>query len=415
MAKPDYCAEPRNLQLEDAKSRILSSVGQIVETEKLPLKEALGRVLAADLTAPLSLPPFANSAMDGYAFRYADLQAYSRAGLTVIGTSFAGRPFLGEVASGQALRIFTGAAMPVGADTVVMQEHVETQGAVIQLTRAPAQAANVRPAGDEVKRGQMLLQRGKVLQSHDLGVLSSVGFSHVSVFRPLRVAYFSTGDELRETHDDLGYGQIHDSNRYILWGLLQNPAIERVDLGLVKDNPETIRKTLLEAATQADVVISSGGVSVGDADFVTGALADIGRVGLWKVALKPGKPFAFGKIGGAWFFGLPGNPVAVVVTFRQLVAPALLQLIGSEPAAPLRLPARCLNPLKKSAGRMEFQRGWFRLNEQGGLEVEGCKAQGSHQLLGLSHANCFIVLPAESNGTAPGDNVIIEPFDSALA
>lgn len=415
MAKPDYCAEPRNLQLEDAKSRILSSVGQIVETENLPLKEALGRVLAEDLTAPLSLPPFANSAMDGYAFRYADLQAYSQSGLTVIGTSFAGRPFLGEIAKGQALRIFTGAAMPAGGDTVVMQEHVETSGEVIRLTRTPAKSANVRPAGDEVKQGQLLLNQGKVLQSHDLGVLSSVGSSHVSVYRPLRVAYFSTGDELRETHEALDYGQIHDSNRYILWGLLQNPAIERVDLGLVKDNPETIRKRLLEAATQADVIISSGGVSVGDADFVTGALADIGKIGLWKVALKPGKPFAFGKIGGAWFFGLPGNPVAVVVTFRQLVAPALLQLMGSEPTAPLRLPARCLNPLRKSAGRMEFQRGWFRLNEQGGLEVEGCKAQGSHQLLGLSHANCFIVLPAESNGTAPGDNVIIEPFDSALA
>lgn len=412
MAKPDYCAEPRNLQLEDAKARILASIGQIVETENLPLKDAIGRVLAVDLTAPLSLPPFANSAMDGYAFRYEDLKTHVPSGLTVIGTAFAGRPFLGEISAGQALRIFTGAAMPAGADTVVMQEHVETQGEVIHLTRTPSKAANVRPAGDEVQQGQPLLSRGKVLQSHDLGVLSSVGLSQVCVFRPLRVAYFSTGDELRETQEDLGYGQIHDSNRYILWGLLQNPAIERVDLGLVPDNPEAIRQTLQEAAKQADVIISSGGVSVGDADFVTGALADMGKIGLWKVALKPGKPFAFGKIGGAWFFGLPGNPVAVVVTFRQLVAPALLQMMGSEPAAPLRLPACCLNSLKKSAGRMEFQRGWFRLNEQGGLEVEGCKAQGSHQLLGLSHANCFIVLPAESNGAAPGDTVIIEPFDS---
>lgn len=411
MELPDSCAEPsRSLSLAEALARILGSVAPVAEQDNLSLEQALGRVLADDVFAPFDLPPFPNSAMDGYALRHQDIKGAVESGLHVMGTSFAGRPYPGVVEAGQCVRIFTGAAMPAGADTVVMQENVRREDGRIWLARPLGLGANVRLAGDEIHRGECLLTKGRRMLAADLGVLASAGLGEIAVMRKLRVAFFSTGDELKPVGEALGPGQIHDSNRYTLQGLLQSPAIEAIDLGLVCDDPAKVRQALLDASSQADVVITSGGVSVGDADFVTGALADVGRVGFWKVAVKPGKPFAFGRIGPAWFFGLPGNPVAVMVIFRQLVRPALLRLMGSEPHPPLRLTAVCMSPLKKSPGRMEFQRGVFGSDGSGGLEVEGCAEQGSHQLLGISKANCFIVLPAENAGIRPGDRVVIEPF-----
>jgi len=411
MELPDRCAEPsRSLGLDEALARILGSLAPVAGIERVSLEQAPGRVLAEDVFAPFDLPPFPNSAMDGYALRHRDIEAYAEAGLEVVGTSFAGRPYTGSVETGQCVRIFTGAAMPDGADTVVMQENVLRDGGRIRLTRPPGLRANVRPAGDEIRGGERLLEQGRRLQAADLGVLASAGFGAVPAMRRLRVAFFSTGDELRPVGETLGLGQIHDSNRHTLHGLLQSPAIEAIDLGLVRDDPVELRRVLLDASARADAIITSGGVSVGDADFVTGALAELGRVGFWKVAVKPGKPFAFGRIGPSWLFGLPGNPVAVMVIFLQLVRPALLRLMGAETRPALRLTALCRSDLKKSPGRMEFQRGLFASDGSGGLEVAGLAAQGSHQLLGLCRANCFIVLPEDNAGVRAGDSVVIEPF-----
>ena len=411
MAQPDRCAEPaRSLTLDDALARILAAMPPAADRVDLPLRQALGRILAADIHAPFDLPPFANSAMDGYALRHADVAGQPDAALAVVGTAFAGRPYTGTVETGQCVRIFTGAAMPAGADSVLMQEDAIPEDGHIRLSRLPATAANVRPPGDEIRAGGRLLERGRRLNAADLGLLASAGLAEVAVTRQLRVAFFSTGDELRPLGEALGPGQIHDSNSHMLHGLLTDPAIAAIDLGAVRDDPAALRQILLDASGQADAIVTTGGVSVGDADFVTPALAELGRVEFWKVAVKPGKPFAFGKIGPAWLFGLPGNPVAVMVTFLQLVRPALLQLMGATARRPLRLKATSRSVLKKSPGRMEFQRGVFAPDGAGGLIVEGVAGQGSHQLIGMSRANCFIVLPTDTAGVKPGDVVDIEPF-----
>lgn len=411
MQPTDRCAEPaRSLSLDEALTRVLAAVPALAGTENVPLLQALGRVLAEDLTAPFDLPPFANSAMDGYALRHADIAGNLEAALQVIGASFAGRPYSGRVEAGQCVRIFTGAALPEGADSVAMQEDVAVEDGRIRLNRPLSAGANVRPAGDEVPAGGLLLAHGRRLNAADLGVLASAGFAEAPVTRRLRVAHFSTGDELEPVGKALEFGQIHDSNRYVLHGLLASPAIEAMDLGVVRDDPARVRQALSNAAESADAIITSGGVSVGEADFVTAALAELGRVEFWKVAVKPGKPLVFGRIGQAWLFGLPGNPVAVMVTFLHLARPALLKMMGATPSPPLRLKAKSLSALKKPPGRLEFQRGVFGPDGKGGLVVEGVAGQGSHQLLGTSRANCFIVLPPHNAGVAAGDSVDIEPF-----
>ncbi len=411
MEQTDRCAESVNsLTLAEAQARICESVTPISGVECIPLKQARSRVLAERLVASIDLPPFPNSAMDGYAFRHGDITGQMDSSLTVIGTSFAGKPYEGLLGPGQCVRIFTGAAIPAGADTVIMQEDVIRVADHIRLAREVSQHANVRPIGDEIRSGECLLERGKMLQAADLGLMASAGFPMATVTRRLRVAFFSTGDELRPVEEPLIYGQIHDSNRYLLHSLLNCPSIEAIDMGVVPDDGAVVKKVLLDAVRQADAIISSGGVSVGDPDFVTASLAELGQVSFWKVAVKPGKPFAFGRIGPAWLFGLPGNPVAVMVTFRQLVRPALLQMMGANPRPPLRLQAICRTPLKKSPGRMEFQRGQFESDGEGGVSVTGFSGQGAHQLLGMSRANCLIVLPKDNAGVKPGEWVEIEPL-----
>jgi molybdopterin molybdotransferase len=415
MATPDRCAEPaHSLTLDAAQARIGASVAPIAGVEQIPLWQARGRVLATGLAAPMDIPPFPNSAMDGYALRHADSVGQAHAELTVIGTAFAGKPYGGRVGPGECVRIFTGAALPDGADTVVRQEDSIRESDRIRLTAAPAPLANVRPAGDEIRCGEGLLEPGKILQAADLGLLASAGFSTVAVTRRLRVAFFSTGDELRPVGEPLGHGQIYDSNRHLLHALLDDPAIAGMDLGVVADDAAAVKQALQQAASLADAVITTGGVSVGEADFVTACLAELGRVEFWKVAVKPGKPFAFGRIGPAWLFGLAGNPVAVMVAFRHLVRPALLQMMGAQPRPALRLQAVCRSRLKKAPGRVEFQRGHFEADGAGGLTVTGSGGQGSHQLLGMSRGNCFIVLGVDNAGVKPGDSVEIEPFLDAF-
>lgn len=410
MAKIDPCAGPASdtIPLDAALTRIQTSLSPLQESERIGLKQARGRVLAEAVTATTDLPPFPNSAMDGYALHSAD--AVSNASLKVIGTAFAGHPFEGRVDAGECVRIFTGAAIPAGADAVATQEEVRREGDFITLSAPIARHRNIRPSGDEIPAGQCVLAPGKLLTSADLGLIASTGLPELAVIRKLRVVFFSTGDELTPLGEPLAYGRIYDSNRYTLHGLLEHPAIEAVDLGVIRDDPDAIQTALSTVAQDADVILTTGGVSVGEADFVTGILKTLGQIDFWKIAVKPGKPFAFGRIRQAWFFGMPGNPVAVIVTFRQLVRPALLRLLGAHPTPPTRLPAVCRSRLRKSPGRMEFQRGVY-TTEDNGLSVISCGPQGSHRLSTVSQANCFIVLPMENAGVEPGDTVIIEPLE----
>jgi molybdopterin molybdotransferase len=382
-------------------------VGGWVEAD---LRAALGRVLAQAVISGLDVPPHTNSAMDGYALRASDLHPGAEARLQVIGKSYAGAPFSGAVGPGEAVRIMTGALLPEGADTVVMQELVERSGDTVRVAGSHPQGDNVRHAGEDMKRGEQVLGPGRRLQAADLGLLASLGIARVRVTRALRVAYFSTGDELRSVGEPLEKGQIYDSNRYTLHGMLAQPGIEALDLGVVADDRDAVRTAFREAAEMADVVITSGGVSVGEADHVKHTLNELGRVELWRIAMKPGKPLAVGRLGQALFFGLPGNPVSVMATFYQLVQPALRQMLGDSPAEPLRLRLRTLVALRKAPGRTDFQRGRLVRDEQGELAVTTTGLQGSHVLTSMSRADCFIVLSAEAGDVAAGDWVEVEPL-----
>lgn len=410
MRPDDACAGNGLLPLDVALQRILADITPLPRWERLPLKAALGRVLFQPVTATLPLPPFANAAMDGYALRAADAAAPDTIFLKCIGTSWAGSPFHGRLAPGQCVRIFTGALLPEGADSVVMQESVSSSDAGIQLRGPIRPHQHVRWAGEELNVGDAALAKGQRLGPADLALLASLGLGEVTVYAKPRVAFLSTGDELRGIGTPLAAGQIYDSNRYALHGLLSETGAEALDLGVVADDVQALKSALLQAASMADLVLTSGGVSVGEADFVTGVLADIGQVNWWKIAVKPGKPMAYGRIAQAGFFGLPGNPVSVLISFRQLVRPALAKLEGATPQAPLRFSARCRQALPKTAGRQEFQRGLMQRDDSGQWWVEAFNAQGSHLLTGMSRANCLIVLPADCPGVAAGAEVEVEPL-----
>ena len=409
----DCCADPSQklLSVEQGRQRILNAVTAISSHEQLHLRAALNRVLAEPVVSAIDVPPFTNSAMDGYAIRYEDCTGASACSLAVTGTSFAGAPFDGEVKAGQCVRIMTGAVMPAGTDTVLMQETVEREGEQIRFDPANTKAGqHVRHAGEDTRAGQTVLEPGKLLGPAELGLLASVGVGEIRVYRKLRVAFFSTGDELTSIGMPLQNGQIYDSNRYSLHGLLSHAGVDFHDLGVIPDRREAVRDAFRQAAAMADLVLTSGGVSVGEADFVTETLEELGEINFWRMAMKPGKPLAFGKLGDAVFFGLPGNPVSAIVTFYQFVLPAIRRMSGGQPPDPLVFEARCANPLKKAPGRMEFQRGILQRSANGSWEVSTTGLQGSHVLRSMSLANCFILLPAESSGAAEGDTVLVQPF-----
>ncbi|HYE36831.1 gephyrin-like molybdotransferase Glp [Methylocaldum sp.] len=413
MREPDCCAEkqPQPLPLKEALDRIFKIITPARGTEQLPLKQALGRILAEDVYSTIDLPPFPNSAMDGYAVRTGDLRKASK--LRVIGTAWAGQPFSAPLSPGECVRILTGAALPENADAVLMQEHARREGDHIQVAAEPKPGEHIRPRGEELKAGDRLLSEGEYLGPAEIGLLASIGMPAVSVRRKLRVAFFSTGDELRAITEPLAFGEIHDSNRYVLDALLTGLGIETIDMGVIRDDKDAIRRALLEASDQADAVISAGGASVGDADFITEVTREIGHIDFWKVAIKPGKPFAFGRINSSFFFGLPGNPVSMTVTFQQLARPALLRLMGAPIIEPLRLKAVCTNRLYKLPGRLEFQRGVYHCTPNGGYTVTGLTCQGASQMTSLSLANCFIILPTENSGIEAGQTVEIEPFHTS--
>ncbi|MDX1605175.1 MAG: molybdopterin molybdotransferase MoeA, partial [Candidatus Competibacterales bacterium] len=365
----DY--DPESLSVPEALARIDAVVLPIAGIERVAVRSALGRVLAEDVISTIHVPAHTNSAMDGYALRAADLPAEGTVELWVIGTALAGEPFAGTVGPGQAVRIMTGGVLPEGADTVVMQERAERHGDSVRVGSGHKRGQNVRQAGEDLSPGDVVLAAGRWLTPADLGVIASLGRAEVAVRRRLRVAFFSTGDELRSLGEVLGPGEIYDSNRYTLHGMLSRLGIELIDMGVVRDERAALGTALSEAAACADAVITSGGVSVGEADFVKEILVSLGEVSFWKIAMKPGRPLAFGRIGEAVFFGLPGNPVSVMVTFDQFVQPALRRMTGQHEPAPVRFRVPVSGRLRKRPGRMEFQRGILERQADGTLVVHG--------------------------------------------
>jgi molybdopterin molybdotransferase len=408
----DY--DPDSLSVAEALQRIDQVAIPITGFEKVALRSALNRVLAETITSPLDVPAHTNSAMDGYAVRAVDLPAEGICELTVIGTALAGAPFEGEVGPGTAVRIMTGAVLPQGADCVVMQERAEREDDKVRIGPGNKAGQNIRQAGEDLAAGDPVLEPGRLITPADLGVLASLGIAEVRVWRRLRVAFFSTGDELRSIGETLQEGQIYDSNRYTLYGMLTRLGVETIDMGVVHDRQEDLQAAFQTAAANADAVITSGGVSVGEADFVKDILQALGEVNFWKIAMKPGRPMAFGKIGDAVFFGLPGNPVSVMVTFYEFVQSALKRMMGQTEAALVTVQVPCATRLKKRPGRMEFQRGILERLPDGGLTVHGTGDQGSGILSTMSRANCFIVLPEDGGNVEAGRLVDVQPFEGLV-
>ncbi len=398
------------LFIEDALDRIKSAVYPVNGTEQLALNNALGRVLAEPVYSPINIPHNRNAAMDGYAFASRDRVEEQVFTLALVGTSWAGRPFQGPLQPGQCIRIFTGAVVPEQADSVIMQEQVQVLDQAVQFPADTRTLQNIREIGEDVEQGACLIAQPKKLTAVDLGLLASAGIAQVIVKSQLKIAYFSTGDELTALGMPLEPGKIYDSNRTMLGGLLTDPSYSIVDLGVIPDDKQLLEDRFIEASRNYDVIITTGGASVGEADYVKEILQRCGEVNFWKIAIKPGKPLAFGKIGQCYFFGLPGNPVAVVVTFQQIVAPALSQLSGAAPSKALRFAATSTTTLKKSPGRQEYQRGILSQDEHGEFFVASAGRQGSHILSSMSQSGCYIILPKECQGVQIGEKVTVEPF-----
>ncbi|SFT52236.1 molybdopterin molybdochelatase [Kosakonia arachidis] len=397
------------ISLETALSQMLSHISPLTESETLPLIACFGRVVAEDIISPLNVPGFDNSAMDGYAVRLADVNNGSA--LPVAGKAFAGQPFAGEWPAGTCVRIMTGAPIPAGCDAVVMQEQTEQTDAGIRFTAGVRQNQNIRRAGEDISKNAVVFRAGTKLTAAELPVLASLGIAEVAVLRKVRVALFSTGDELQLPGQPLADGQIYDTNRLAIHLMLAQLGYEVINLGIIPDDPEKLRATFIAADQQADVVISSGGVSVGEADYTKTILDELGEIAFWKLAIKPGKPFAFGKLSQSWFCGLPGNPVSAVLTFYQLVQPLLAKLSGDTATfQPLRFRARAMERLKKTPGRLDFQRGIVNRGEDGSLEVRSTGHQGSHIFSSFSQGNCFVVLERERGNVEAGEWVDVEMF-----
>ncbi len=403
----DY--DPNAMSVNQARQFIQQFLSPVTETENVATMHALGRVLAADIISPANVPNHSNSAMDGYAFKYSEGIKI----IKVIGTAFAGRPFEGLVKAGECVKIMTGAVIPQGTDTVIMQEKTATKSDCITLLDTPSKGQNVRLAGEDLSIGQPVLAKGEILKPADLGLIASLGIDEVSVYRQLKVAFFSTGDELVSLGKKLQEGQIYDSNRYTIFGMLSRLGVVISDLGNVPDDPNLLEKTLLKAASENDVVITSGGVSVGEADYMKALLAKHGQVLFWKINMKPGRPLAYGKISNAHYFGLPGNPVSAMVTFYQFAQPALQALSGAAFRALPLFNVECVTPIKKATGRTEFQRGIL-FEDAGEWKVKPLPNQGSGVLSSMSAANCFIVLDDTVGNCEAGTMVKVQTLDSFI-
>jgi molybdopterin molybdotransferase len=404
--------DPDALPVDAARAAIRALITPVSANERVAVRASLGRVLGEDIVSTVNVPAHDNSAMDGWAVRSGDLRADGETVLREAGVAYAGRKFDGSVQPGQCVRVMTGAVMPPGTDTVVIQEIVKVDGDRIAVPAGQKAGQNRRLAGEDLALGRVVLRAGQPIRPAELGLLASLGLAEVAVRRKLRVAFFSTGDELASIGAPLKEGEVYDSNRYTLYGMLARLGVELVDMGVVRDDPAALERAFKDAAASADAIVSSGGVSVGEADFTRELLARLGEVLFWKIAMRPGRPMAFGRIGSAWFFGLPGNPVAVMVTFYGFVRDALLALSGrtDDYALPLlRVPSA--TALRKKPGRTEFQRGVLERGADGEWTARITGSQGSGVLRSMSEANCFIVLEHERGDVKPGDLVSVQVFD----
>ena len=379
----------------------------------MQIRSALGRVLSRDVVAPFDVPAHDNSAMDGFAVRAADLSG-NETRLTIVGTAFAGAAFSGVVGAGQAVRVMTGAVLPRGADSIVVQEEARVEGDTVILPAIKRVGQHVRRAGEDLAAGKSALLAGKRIGPAELGLMASLGYAEVAVRRRPRIAFFSTGDELASIGRTLAPGEVYDSNRYTLYGVLTRLGVEVLDMGVVRDDPVIMEQAFTEAAKQADAIITTGGVSVGEADFVKDIMSRMGEVRFWKIDIKPGRPMAFGRLGNAWLFGLPGNPVAVMVNYYQIVLDTLIKLQGETPIPPRpSFRVTCTEPIRKLTGRREFPRGVL-FQAEGQWKVKLSGNQGSGVLRSMVEANCFIILPEDGNSVEMGDLVDVQPFEGLI-
>lgn len=404
----------RMLPVDTARAAICALIAPLEGSQTVPLRAALERVLASDLISPFDVPPHDNSAMDGWALRFADLAAQGETRLRIVGTALAGTAFEAEVAQGEAVRVMTGAVMPHGCDTVVVQEVCRVDGETVLIPPGQQAGQNRRLQGEDLARGRAALQAGRRLRAADLGLIASLGQGEVPVRPRVRVAFFSTGSELRSIGQPLDPGCIYDSNRYTLHGLLTRQGVELIDMGVVPDSPDALEAAMRLASQQADAIISSGGVSVGEADYTREIMNRLGEVAFWTIAMRPGRPMAFGRIGQAWYFGLPGNPVAVMVTYLFFVRDALFRLAGAQPQPILPLRVRSVQALRKRPGRTEYQRAVVERDSQGKLQARIAGNQGSGVLRSMSEANALVVLSHEQGDVPAGDWVDALPFDGLI-
>ena len=412
--------DPQALSVDKAQEFIQHLVQALpaIATEELPLIKALGRIVSEDIISPINVPAHDNSAMDGFALDGKQLGS-SPLTLRMVGTALAGKAWQGSVHSGECVKIMTGAVMPAGLDTVVAQElatiHTSGGETIVEIPAGILQAGdNRRKAGEDLQRGLPALRAGSTLNPAALGLVASLGIAKFKVYRQLRVAYFSTGDEVLSLGDAMREGAVYDSNRFTVFGLLTRMGCHVVDMGVVRDDPVLLEQAFNKASQNADVIITSGGVSVGEADFTKAMMKKLGDVAFWKIAMRPGRPMAVGRIGECILFGLPGNPVAVMVTFLAFVKPALLQMMGGLPNKTPYLRAKSAVALRKKPGRTEYQRGFVRTLPDGTLQVEAAGNQGSGVLRSMVEANGLIVLHHHQSSIAAGDEVDVMMFEGAI-
>jgi molybdopterin molybdotransferase len=398
------------MPIEQALRKQNELIKAISDVDQVDLADAFKRIIAEDVTAPLNVPGANNSAMDGFALKAED----SAQPLKIVAQVLAGHPFSGQIQNGEAVRIMTGAPVPAGANAVIMQEETRIEEDTLFCKADVREGQCIRKAGEDIQEGSIVLPKGTLITAAHLSLLASIGVAKVKVFRKLKIAVLATGDELVIPGNPLSPGEIYESNRTGLIAMLQKLPVEVVDFGIVKDNLEETRNAFQQASRECDWVISSGGVSVGDADFVKQVLGELGEINFWKVAIKPGKPYAFGKLGNAWFSGLPGNPVSCFITFMQLVSPTLQILSGDNYTPPQTYQATLTTDIRRRAGRTEFQRATMWNEYDGKLMVKPKGKQGSGIMNSFTDANCFLIIPAETSLLEAGELVSVLPIDNLL-
>jgi len=400
------------LPVEQTLNHILSALPCLADYEIINIEQAKGRTLSQAISAPFNVPKHNNSAVDGYVLNSKDLPDKELASLLITGTAYAGKPFSDSINPGECIRIMTGAVIPPGTDTVVMQEHIKLNSNTITIDSTHNKGQNIRLAGEDIQQGETILHPGKFITPADIGLMASLGVSEIKIQRKLKVAIASTGNEVISIGDTPTSSTIYDSNRYSLYAALQRPDIEIINLGILEDSPEALLNSFKLASQTADMIISSGGVSVGDADYTKTALQQSGQVDFWKIAIKPGRPLAFGHIDKSVFFGLPGNPVAVMVSFYQFVLPALETMMGikDKVCAP-KIQVKTTEDIRKKPGRTEVVRGILQQESAGGAwTVKTTGKQGSGILRSMSLANAFIILEHDRNSVKAGEMVTVQPF-----